>query len=108
MRDGYIESARKLIFYNKKFETIFALINSFEHCFWNLFIYLFVLITFIIGFSRDSSWFSCTLVMIIWEISDAKELFYTVYENIDKLFISIIIATIFLYWFAIIGYNSSW
>ncbi len=85
-----------------------AFYDSFENCFWNIIIYLFVLISFIVGITINSSWFSCSLLIIIWELSLARDIIYAVYDNIDKLIITIILASIFLYWFTIMGYNSSW
>jgi hypothetical protein len=87
---------------------IVAFYDSFENCFWNIAIYLSVFITFFVGIIHDSSWFCYSLIIIIWEIPLARDIIYAVKDNVDKLIITIILASIFLYWFTVMGYNSSW
>lgn len=53
----------------------------------------------------NSSFFSYSLILILWEISLTKEVIYSVTSHLDQVIATIILSVIVMFWFTTISYN---
>ena len=60
----------------------------------------------IFGFVYNSSFYSYSLILILWEADLTRDLIISVFQHYDQVIATLLLSITLLYWFAIITFNS--